>query len=128
LGQSAAGVDQLVAIAQPGLCVLLAALALSANRVVPTSALIETLWQEAPSREREQNLHSRVYQLRRVLCAHGCYRAANCDFIRDHRGKRHSYPPVVRVGKRLAVGSSAQAWTSEYMARISRGDNSVPSP
>ena len=59
--------DRLVAITQPGLRVLLATLALSANWVVPTTVLIDALWQEAPSRKREQNLHSRVYQLRRLL-------------------------------------------------------------
>jgi DNA-binding SARP family transcriptional activator len=59
--------DRLVAITQPGLRVLLAALALSANWVVPTTVLIDALWQEAPSRKREQNLHARVYQLRRLL-------------------------------------------------------------
>jgi DNA-binding SARP family transcriptional activator len=54
---------------QQSLRVLLAVLSLSANRVVSSRAIIDALWQEEPSREREQNLHSRVYQLRRLLSA-----------------------------------------------------------
>jgi predicted ATPase/DNA-binding SARP family transcriptional activator len=48
---------------------VLAVLALSANRVVSSGALTEALWQEEPSREREQNLYSRIYKLRRLLSA-----------------------------------------------------------
>jgi predicted ATPase/DNA-binding SARP family transcriptional activator len=57
----------LVPVAQRGLRALLAVLALSANRVVHSDSLIDALWQEEPSQERERNLHARVYQLRRVL-------------------------------------------------------------
>ncbi len=54
-------------IAQPGVRALLSLLALSANRVVPTSVLISGLWEEDPSPQRERNLHAQVYQLRRRL-------------------------------------------------------------
>ena len=54
-------------ITQQGLRVLLAVLAQSANRVVPAAALIEALWQEEPTRQRERNLHAQIYQLRRRL-------------------------------------------------------------
>jgi DNA-binding SARP family transcriptional activator len=54
-------------ISQPGLRILLAMLALSANRVVPVSALIDALWQEEASRQREKNLHVQVHLLRRRL-------------------------------------------------------------
>jgi DNA-binding SARP family transcriptional activator len=52
---------------QPGLRILLAILALSANQVVPVSALIDALWQEDASRQREKNLHVQVHLLRRRL-------------------------------------------------------------
>src|SRR5215475_6103038 len=55
------------AISQPGLRVLLAMLALSANQVVSVGALIDALWQEEASRQREKNLHVQVHQLRRRL-------------------------------------------------------------
>src|SRR5580700_1532172 len=54
-------------ISQPGLRILLAMLALSANQVVPVSALIDALWQEDASRQREKNLHVQVHLLRRRL-------------------------------------------------------------
>ena len=54
-------------VSQPGLRILLAMLALSANRVVPVSALIDALWQENASRQREKNLHVQVHLLRRRL-------------------------------------------------------------
>jgi len=54
-------------IAQPALRALLATLALSANRVVPVASLIDALWQEEASRQRERNLHVQVHQLRRRL-------------------------------------------------------------
>jgi DNA-binding SARP family transcriptional activator/tetratricopeptide (TPR) repeat protein len=58
-----------VAITQPGLRALLALLALSANRVVSESALIDGLWRDEEVRPREGNLHAQVYQLRRRLTA-----------------------------------------------------------
>jgi DNA-binding SARP family transcriptional activator len=54
-------------ISQPGLRILLAMLALSADRVVPVGALIDALWQEDASRQREKNLHVQVHLLRRRL-------------------------------------------------------------
>ena len=59
-----------VPVRQRGLLALLALLALSADRVVPSTALIEALWQEQPSRPRERNLHARVHQLRSRLQWH----------------------------------------------------------
>jgi DNA-binding SARP family transcriptional activator len=56
-----------VRMPQRSLRALLAVLALSANHMVSSDSLIDALWQERPSREREQNLHVRVYQLRRLL-------------------------------------------------------------
>src|SRR5215469_7649030 len=57
-----------VPIAQPGLRVLLALLALEAGRTISTDALVAAVWgPEEASRAREQNLQSRVYKLRRVL-------------------------------------------------------------
>jgi DNA-binding SARP family transcriptional activator len=54
-------------ISQPGLRILLAMLALCANQVVSVGALIDALWQEEASRQREKNLHVQVHQLRRRL-------------------------------------------------------------
>ncbi len=59
--------DSAAGISQPNLRVLLAMLALSANRVVPVSTLIYALWQEDASRQREKNLHVQVHLLRRRL-------------------------------------------------------------
>ena len=59
--------DLAAGISQPNLRVLLAMLALSANRVVPVSTLIDALWQEDASRQREKNLHVQVHLLRRRL-------------------------------------------------------------
>lgn len=55
-------------ISRSGLRVLLAVLALSANRVVPATSLVDVLWQD-DSRLREGNLHAQIYQLRRLLAA-----------------------------------------------------------
>jgi DNA-binding SARP family transcriptional activator len=54
-------------IAQPALRILLATLALSANQVVSVGTLIDALWQEDASRQREKNLHVQVHLLRRRL-------------------------------------------------------------
>src|SRR5580700_3480920 len=54
-------------ISQPAQRVLLAMLALSANQVVSVGALIDALWQEQASRQREKNLHVQVHLLRRRL-------------------------------------------------------------
>jgi len=60
---------RLVSVTQPGLRALLALLALSANRVISESALIDGLWRDEMARPRESNLHAQVYQLRRRLAA-----------------------------------------------------------
>jgi DNA-binding SARP family transcriptional activator len=54
-------------ISQPAQRILLAMLALSANQVVSVGALIDALWQEEASRQREKNLHVQVHLLRRRL-------------------------------------------------------------
>jgi len=54
-------------ISQPAQRVLLAMLALCANQVVSVGALIDALWQEQASRQREKNLHVQVHLLRRRL-------------------------------------------------------------
>src|SRR5262249_56316380 len=59
----------LVGIAQPMLRKLVAMLAVMAGRVVPDEALVDGLWGEEWSREREQNLQTHVYALRRLLAA-----------------------------------------------------------
>jgi DNA-binding SARP family transcriptional activator len=57
---------QLSGVPQLSLRVLLATLA-TANSVVPTATLIDSLWQEEHSQRRVRNLHTRVYELRRWL-------------------------------------------------------------
>src|SRR5579863_3567383 len=54
-------------ISQPAQRILLAMLALCANQVVSVGALIDALWQEEASRQREKNLHVQVHLLRRRL-------------------------------------------------------------
>jgi len=54
-------------IARPQLRILLAILSVSSNRTVADSTLVDALWSEDLSRERERNLHAGVYQLRRRL-------------------------------------------------------------
>ena len=59
----------LAGVAQPMLRKLVAMLAVMAGRVVPDEALVDGLWGEDWSREREQNLQTHVYALRRLLAA-----------------------------------------------------------
>ena len=59
----------LVGVAQPMLRKLVAMLAVMAGRVVPDEALVDGLWGEEWSREREQNLQTHVYALRQLLAA-----------------------------------------------------------
>ena len=59
--------NSMTPVAQQLLRVLLAALALVDGRVVSVAALIDALWGEDVSRERERNLQARVSALRRVL-------------------------------------------------------------
>jgi DNA-binding SARP family transcriptional activator len=58
--------DRVVSI-PPLLRVLIAALALADGRVVPAASLVEAMWGEELSGQRERNLHVHVYQLRRLL-------------------------------------------------------------
>jgi DNA-binding SARP family transcriptional activator len=59
----------LAGVAQPMLRVLVAMLGMAADRVVPVEALVDALWGEERSREREQNLQTHVTALRRMLVA-----------------------------------------------------------
>ena len=60
---------RLAGIAQPMLRALVAMLAIAPGRVVPDEALVDGLWGEEWSRERERNLHSHVSAMRRLLAA-----------------------------------------------------------
>jgi DNA-binding SARP family transcriptional activator len=86
--------DAMTPVAQQLLRVLLASLALAGGRVVSVATLIEALWGEDVSRERERNLQARVSALRRLL--------ADADPGED--GAR-----VIRVadGYRLALSPNA---------------------
>ncbi len=59
----------LTPVAQPRLRVLLGLLGVAQGRVVTAEALVDGLWGEEWSPEREKNLHALVYQLRRRLAA-----------------------------------------------------------
>jgi|SRR5271165_2974340 len=59
----------LAGIAQPMLRTLVAMLAIAPGRVVSDEALVDGLWGEEWSRERERNLHSHVSAMRRLLAA-----------------------------------------------------------
>jgi DNA-binding SARP family transcriptional activator len=59
--------DAMTPVTQQLLRVLLATLALANGHVVSVAALIDALWGEDPSRERERNLQARVSALRRLL-------------------------------------------------------------
>jgi len=59
----------LAGVAQPMLRVLVAMLGMAAGRVVPDDALVDGLWGEQWSRERERNLYTHVAALRRLLTA-----------------------------------------------------------
>ena len=72
IGRATAGAEAegaLVPVAQPLLRVLLANLALAGGHVVSVTALIEALWGDGASRDRERNLQARVSALRRLLTA-----------------------------------------------------------
>jgi Transcriptional regulatory protein, C terminal len=59
----------LAGVARPMLRVLVALLAVAPGRVVPDEALVDGLWGEEWSREREQKLHTHVSALRRLVAA-----------------------------------------------------------
>jgi DNA-binding SARP family transcriptional activator len=70
IGRAAAGAEAegaMVPVAQPLLRVLLASLALAGGHVVSVTALIDALWGDGASRDRERNLQARVSALRRLL-------------------------------------------------------------
>src|ERR1700722_18375546 len=103
-------------ISQPGLRILLAMLALCANQVVSVGALIDALWQEEASRQREKNLHVQVHQLRRrladlepgratsrVLTAPPGYMLELGDGELDVR----AFAALARTGRQLAAGHDA---------------------
>jgi DNA-binding SARP family transcriptional activator len=60
---------ELAGIAQPMLRVLVAMLAIAPGRVASIEALVDAMWGEEWSRERERNLHTHVSALRRLLGA-----------------------------------------------------------
>ena len=64
---SAGGV--MAPVGQPRLRVLLGLLGVAGGRMVTAEALVDGLWGEEWSPEREKNLHALVYQLRRRLAA-----------------------------------------------------------
>jgi DNA-binding SARP family transcriptional activator/tetratricopeptide (TPR) repeat protein len=86
--------DMMTPVAQQLVRVLLAVLVLAAGRVVSVAALVDALWGEDPSRERERNLQTRVYALRRLL---------------DEAEPGHGAARVIRVadGYRLELASGA---------------------
>jgi DNA-binding SARP family transcriptional activator len=105
-------------ISQPGLRILLAMLALSANRVVPVAALIDALWREDASRQREKNLHVQVHLLRRrlaelepgrsksrIITAPPGYMLALGDAELDTQ----SFASLAGQGRSLAAGNPAAA-------------------
>jgi DNA-binding SARP family transcriptional activator/tetratricopeptide (TPR) repeat protein len=59
----------LAGVPQPRLRVLIAMLAIAPGRVASDEALVDALWGEEWSRERERNLHTHVSALRRLLAA-----------------------------------------------------------
>src|SRR5215467_9474548 len=54
-------------IVQPMQRILLGLLAISRGQLISTDALVDGLWGEEWSRERERNLHSQISALRRLL-------------------------------------------------------------
>jgi DNA-binding SARP family transcriptional activator len=105
-------------IPQPGLRILLAMLALSANRVVPVAALIYALWQEDASRQREKNLHVQVHLLRRRLAelepGRGSSRIITAPpgyllELRDGELDAQAFASLAQQGRRLAQAGDAVA-------------------
>lgn len=112
-------------ISQPGLKVLLAMLALSANHVVPVSTLIQALWQEDASRQREKNLHVQVHLLRRRLAelepGRGTSRIVTAPpgyllLIGDGELDVESFASLARRGRVLA-GAGDPAAASEVLGQ-----------
>jgi DNA-binding SARP family transcriptional activator len=98
-------------ISQPALRILLATLALSANQVVSVGSLIDALWQEDASRQREKNLHVQVHLLRRRLAelepGRGTSRVVTAPpgyllELDDCELDAAAFSAIARQGKRLA--------------------------
>jgi DNA-binding SARP family transcriptional activator len=98
-------------ISQPALRILLATLALSANQVVSVGSLIDALWQEDASRQREKNLHVQVHLLRRRLAELEPARATSRVVtappgylleLDDCEVDATAFAAIARQGKRLA--------------------------
>ena len=113
-----AGASGEVPLARPLSRVLLAALAVSANRVVSAGALINTLWQEDATDRRERNLHAQVYQLRRRLAV--AEPSGDTRLVRDAHGYRLAlghdeldtavFSELASRGRRMAAeGRAAEA-------------------
>jgi len=104
-------------IARPQLRILLAILSVSSNRTVADSTLVDALWSEDLSRERERNLHAGVYQLRRRLA--GTVSGADERLTRTAGGYRLDLQPGeldAEVFGSLAAEGRNQASTGNYAA------------
>ena len=110
-------------IPQAGLRILLAMLALSANQVVPVCALIEALWQEDASRQREKNLHVQIHLLRRRLAelepGHGSSRIVTAPpgymlILGDGELDARSFATLARQGRMLGAAGNPVAATESY--------------
>ena len=102
-------------VAQQLLRVLLATLALAGGRVISVAALIDAMWGEDVSRERERNLQARVSALRRLLAdadpGHG-----GTLVIRVADGYRLALPPDALDAHRFA------SLTDQGRAAVRAGD------
>src|SRR5215467_8548028 len=104
-------------IARPQLRILLAILSVSSNQAVADSTLVDALWSEDLSRERERNLHAGVYQLRRRLA--GTVSGADERLTRTAGGYRLDLQPGeldAEVFGSLAAEGRNQASTGNYAA------------
>lgn len=110
-------------ITQQGLRILLATLALSAGQVVPVCTLIEALWQEDASRQREKNLHVQVHLLRRRLAdlepSRGTSRIVTAPpgymlVLGDGELDARSFASLARQGRVLAAAGNAVAATELF--------------
>jgi predicted ATPase/DNA-binding SARP family transcriptional activator len=107
--------------------IVLACLALDANRVVSTGRLIDALWPDDPPSNASGNLHSYVSKLRRLVGAgrihreHGGYRLATADDEVDvRRVERLAGAAERHTGRqRAAVLDEALAlWRGEPLADL----------
>jgi len=100
---------KLAGVAQPMLRVLVAMLAIAPGRVASDEALVDALWGEEWSRERERNLHTHVSALRRLLAA----KPGSADtsrLVRSGGGYRLSIPDIeVDVGLFRSLAARGRA-------------------